>query len=66
LVAELASKAPIAMGLVKKLLNNSSNLDIDAQLQLELDAVYTCTTTADWQEGVDAFIENRSPIFKGN
>lgn len=65
-VADLASKAPIAMGLAKKLLNNSSSLDINAQLQLELDAVYTCTTTADWQEGVDAFVEKRSPTFKGN
>jgi len=64
-VAELASKAPISMALAKKLLNNASNLDIDAQLQLELDAVYTCTTTADWQEGVDAFAEKRSPKFKG-
>jgi len=64
-VAELASKAPISMCLVKKLLNNSSSLDIDAQLQLELDAVYTCTTTADWQEGVYAFAQKRSPKFKG-
>ena len=64
-ISELASKAPISMALAKKLLNNASNLDIDAQLQLELDAVYTCTTTADWQEGVDAFAEKRSPKFKG-
>lgn len=64
-VKELAAKAPISMALVKKLLNNASNLDMDAQLQLELDAVYTCTTTADWQEGVDAFAEKRSPKFRG-
>jgi len=64
-IEELASKAPISMMLVKKLLNNASNQDMDAQLQLELDAVFTCTTTADWQEGVDAFAEKRTPDFKG-
>ena len=64
-IEELSNKAPISMMLVKKLLNNASNLDMDAQLQLELDAVSTCTTTADWQEGVNAFAEKRLPVFKG-
>lgn len=64
-IAELASKAPISMQLVKRLLNNSSYNDIDAQLQHELDGVFMCTTTQDWQEGVDAFSEKRSPEFKG-
>ncbi|MEH6577194.1 MAG: enoyl-CoA hydratase/isomerase family protein [Amphritea sp.] len=64
-IAELATKAPISMQLVKKMLNNSSYNDIDAQLQHELDGVFMCTTTQDWQEGVDAFAEKRSPEFKG-
>lgn len=64
-VAELATKAPISMQLVKKMLNNSSFNDLDAQLQHELDGVFMCTTTQDWQEGVDAFAEKRSPEFKG-
>ncbi|MBU2964122.1 enoyl-CoA hydratase-related protein [Amphritea sp. 2_MG-2023] len=65
-IAELASKAPISMRFVKKLLNNASHTDLDAQLQQELDGVFTCTTTKDWQEGVDAFAEKRSPAFKGH
>lgn len=64
-IAKLASKAPISMQLVKKLLNNASYADLDAQLQHELDGVFMCTTTEDWQEGVDAFAEKRSPVFKG-
>lgn len=64
-IAELATKAPISMQFVKKLLNNASYADLDAQLQHELDGVFTCTTTQDWQEGVDAFAEKRSPEFKG-
>lgn len=64
-IARLASKAPISMQLVKKLLNQASYSDLDAQLQCELDGVFMCTTTQDWQEGVNAFAEKRSPEFKG-
>lgn len=64
-IGELATKAPISMALVKKLLNNASYADLDAQLQHELDGVFLCTTTQDWQEGVNAFAEKRSPNFKG-
>lgn len=64
-IGELATKAPISMSLVKKLLNNASSTDLDSQLQHELDGVFVCTTTRDWQEGVDAFAEKRSPIFNG-
>ncbi|HAV44134.1 MAG TPA: crotonase, partial [Halomonas sp.] len=27
--------------------------------------VFTCSTTDDWQEGVDAFAERRTPNFQG-
>ena len=53
------------MGLAKKLLNDSSDNDLDFQLQNELDGLVMCTTTEDWQEGVDAFAEKREPKFKG-
>lgn len=62
---ELTTKAPVSMALVKKLLNNSSYSNLDTQLQHELDGVFMCTTTQDWQEGVNAFAEKRSPQFKG-
>lgn len=64
-IRELTTKAPISMSLVKKLLNNASHADLNAQLQHELDGVFMCTTTQDWQEGVDAFAQKRSPDFKG-
>ncbi len=64
-IAELSTKAPISMKLAKKMLNNSSFNNLDAQLEHELDAVFMCTTTQDWQEGVDAFAQKRAPQFKG-
>lgn len=63
--SELTSKAPISMGLAKKLLNQSSDNQLDAQLRDELDGLLLCTTTEDWQEGVDAFAQKRTPRFKG-
>lgn len=63
--ASLASKAPVSMALAKALLNHGESRDMATQLGLELDGVFSCTVTEDWQEGVDAFAEKRAPRFKG-
>ncbi len=61
----LAQQAPVSMALLKPLVNRGGHTDLESQLQQELDAVFTCSTTQDWQEGVDAFAERRMPNFKG-
>ena len=61
----LAQQAPVSMAMLKRLVNQGSANDLDSQLQQELDAVFTCSITEDWQEGVDAFAQKRHPQFKG-
>ncbi|XKE46639.1 enoyl-CoA hydratase/isomerase family protein [Halomonas organivorans] len=65
LAAELARQAPVSIAMLKRLVNQGAHTDLDGQLQQELDAVFTCSTTKDWQEGVDAFAEKREPNFRG-
>ncbi len=62
----LAAQAPVSVAMLKRLVNQGSDTGLESQLQQELDAVFTCTTTDDWQEGVDAFAEKRSPRFQGH
>ncbi len=64
LAQQLASNAPLSMRLTKQLLNHSHSLSLDTCLQLELDGISTCMTSEDWQEGIDAFAEKRTPQFK--
>lgn len=64
-MTRLASKAPISMAMAKRLLNNSSSQNLEEQLRLEIDSVFICSTTADWQEGIDAFAQKRTPRFSG-
>ncbi|TFH87985.1 enoyl-CoA hydratase/isomerase family protein [Billgrantia azerbaijanica] len=66
LAETLAQQAPVSMAMLKRLVNQGTHTDLEGQLQQELDAVFTCSTTADWQEGVDAFAEKRPPRFRGN
>ncbi|WP_404417326.1 enoyl-CoA hydratase/isomerase family protein [Vreelandella aquamarina] len=63
--ARLACQAPVSIAMLKRLVNQGSAHDLDSQLQQELDAVFTCSTTEDWQEGVDAFAQKRQPQFNG-
>ena len=64
LALKVASNAPIPVAFAKKQLNQGTD-DRELVLTAEVDALLTCMETADWQEGVDAFAEEREPVFEG-
>ncbi|QNI04754.1 enoyl-CoA hydratase/isomerase family protein [Halomonas sp. SH5A2] len=66
LASKLARQAPVSLAMLKPLVNRGSHTEMPSQLQQELDAVFACSTTEDWQEGVNAFAEKRPPQFKGS
>ncbi len=61
----LASMPTRGLWLTKKLLNESMNNTLDQQLKLEELMQAEAGETSDYKEGVDAFLEKRKPIFKG-
>ncbi|MCF8198013.1 MAG: enoyl-CoA hydratase/isomerase family protein [Sulfuritalea sp.] len=62
---KIASKAPLSMQLAKEQLNMAAEGTLDTALVAELEGMMFAGTTQDWQEGIDAFAEKRTPIFKG-
>ncbi len=62
----LANMPTKALGLTKRLMNQSVTNNLEQQLQLESDLQIEASSTNDYSEGVSAFVEKRKPIFKGN
>jgi enoyl-CoA hydratase/carnithine racemase len=61
----LAANAPISTRLIKRVLQKSYDLDLEAVMQLETEGTLECLTSEDLQEGVRAFQEKRAPNYKG-
>lgn len=59
----LAENAPRASANFKRLLDAPTRAAFDAHLDRERDAFIECAATADFQEGVAAFLEKRAPRF---
>ncbi|MBU1171081.1 MAG: enoyl-CoA hydratase/isomerase family protein [Proteobacteria bacterium] len=63
---ELSSKAPLSMAHAKRLLHQSMSLNIIQVLDSETEAILDCMKTEDWHEGVRAFSQQRTPLYKGH
>src|SRR5687767_14844042 len=61
----IADKGPIALKLAKEAVKIASRSLLDEGLRREVDLFTLCFSTADKDEGVNAFLQKRKPEFKG-
>ena len=65
LAAEIASRAPLAVYAAKKMINQAFEQTLSDGLATEKQEFYTLFATQDQKEGMQAFIEKRTPEWKG-
>jgi enoyl-CoA hydratase len=65
-VAEkILKKAPLAIAMAKKAVNEGADLPLEAANSLEIMDFTILMSTEDQKEGMKAFLEKRKPVFKG-
>ncbi|HKK78135.1 MAG TPA: enoyl-CoA hydratase-related protein, partial [Phaeodactylibacter sp.] len=65
-IATTLSQMPTqGLGLTKRALNYSLDNDLEKQLAIEDQLQSNAGQTEDYAEGVQAFLEKRKPVFKG-
>jgi len=65
LAAEWATRPTLAVGRTKQLFEHAFAASLEEQLALEAELQQASVGTADFREGVDAFLEKRAPTFTG-
>lgn len=65
LARHLATQPTRGLALIKQAIHASATNGLDAQLDLERDLQRAAGRTADYREGVAAFLEKRAPRFEG-
>ena len=63
--ARLAEGPTLAFGAAKRLVASSLESSMETQMEHERRAIAECGGTEDFKEGVAAFVEKRTPDFKG-
>ena len=61
----IAERGPIATRLAKEAVQRGAEMPLDQALRFETDLTILLQTTADREEGVRAFVEKRTPRFRG-
>lgn len=65
LARTIAANAPISVRLVKQVMQRTYDFNLEAVMQLEVDGMMQCFLSEDLVEGINAFLEKRPPVYKG-
>ena len=62
---QIAENGPIAVRLVKRVVDNTDRMDIDSGLAAEASLFGLCFATEDQKEGMSTFLQRTKANFKG-